>query len=152
MQVLRSKDFNHIGSTGQTLNAQKEDAINPCDGCTHRQRCAAHFLSCDRYRGYQRAKSYYVQPEKYMAKPNIPSRAAYVDMFGDDDLPEAPPLPSVGAAELVEAIEAVKSAEYPKEAEHDVRLRVVVGRYVEWKAKQTDLLEELRSQLRALQV
>ena len=86
--VIRSEDFYHQGATGLSLSVQKRESPEPCTGCSNRQQCIAEYLACERYKGYLTAKSYYVDPDTYMSRSEVPLRSIYVGLFGDDgDLP-----------------------------------------------------------------
>jgi hypothetical protein len=150
--IIRTEDFSHQGASGLNINMpkQKGESTDPCIGCENRQRCMAEYLACDRYAGYFGPGAGYVSPSKYMKKPNNPSRAKFVELFGDDGLP---PLPEskyrATKAEIREAIEAEKNTRYP--VCFGVRTRQNAGTPEAWEAREQKTLSTLRAQLEELQ-
>lgn len=150
--IIRTEDFSHQGASGLNINMplKKGESTDPCIGCENRQRCTAEYLACDRYAGYFGPGAGYVSPSKYMKKPNNPSRAKFVELFGDDGLPPlAEPKYRATKAEILEAIEAEKRTRYPVCFGKNVQNKA--GTLERWTERKNKTLAQLRAKLEELQ-
>jgi hypothetical protein len=142
---ISADDFYQKGARGLTLEQERSENIDPCDGCDNRTKCSEQFLACARYKFYMQANEAFVNPDRYMQKSNQPSRAIYKSLFGGDNLPPLKQKPSdVPKSVILEAISQTKETRYPADG---YLHRNEYGTRTEWEAVKQRNLETLRQKL-----
>lgn len=146
---ISADDFYQKGARGLTLEQERSENVDPCDGCDNRQECTEQFLACARYKSYMQANEAFVNPDRYMNKSNQPNRAIYESLFGGEGLPPVKQKPiNVPKSVILESIAKTKETRYPA---HGYRYRNEYGSRAEWESVKQRNLETLRQKLREIQ-